>query len=894
MTQGQRMLVASLVIAAACLTLGASLREGSRSNRIGRDSITRLRVRNVDVSRAAGSQAEVRIAADPRNSSRLLAASNSDSDPGMRVYSSSDGGRSWRSEVLPRPSGSPPMPCHADPAPAIDDSGNEYVTFMQAAESCDEGGEHVTLRLAIRLAGEGSWHYWSQSAIHADERGSFDDNPWLAIDTGADSPHAGRLYLGWFRSVAGRRLGFEISHSDDHGAHWSEPQLTSDSVDDAGYPSLSVADDGVVYAAWHDFGRGALFLDRSTDGGETFGPDIRLPLRGRDAANCPNGRPIAAQPLRCVRSDPTVIADAERDRVYLTYSDLAPNGSEDVFVAAYDRRLNAVSGFPRRIGTRERQASDQFWPTSALDPRSGRLVLCFYATGTGMARTRATFSCAVSDALAARWSPAQRIATVASDETRPRASEFAYGDYEGVAVAGGIAHPIWTDSRDLAIRGEEIYTAAVPVEALAAGTTEREVDVSNAAGSQNEPAIAVDPTNPDILIASSNSLVSPMSVYTSTDGGLSWSAQAVPPDRPPGICLGDPAVTIDTRGRQYFAFLRDVPCGSNDAPTGLMVATRSGPRERWRLPTDSLAGALRSTESNDKPAITADTSPQSPHNDQVYVAWARAVDSHVHAIVVSHSDDGGRTWSTPVRVDDSSVDSGYPSIATGPEGEVYVAWHPFEEDRIVIAASFDGGRTFGSARTIDVKRNRSSCPASWPIPAQATRCVRPNPIVTVDSTRGRYRGRVYVTYENKGSDGTQDVFLAAFNRLLAPLLGAPTGRRLSVAPLRYRSDQFWPASAVDQRSGTLWVCFYDTAGDKARHLTWFSCTRSRDGARNWTPIARVARVPSNATGGWVSPFQYGDYEGLAVANGVAHPIWTDTRLGRTSLSEEIFTTRVRD
>jgi hypothetical protein len=814
----------------------------------------------------------------------------------MRVYSSSDGGSTWTSDVLPRPPKSVTAPCHADPAPAFDASGNEYVVFIQSAQACDQGGEHVTIRIAVREAGGRSWRYWSESAIQEDPRGSFDDNPWLAADTDPGSPHVGRLYLGWFRSVAGRRLGFELSHSDDRGAHWSEPRLVSDRVVDAGYPSLSVGDGGVVYGAWHDFGRGALFLDMSTDGGETFGADVRRPLHGRDVGDCPNGRPIAAQRLRCVRSDPTVLADVRHDRVYLTYSDRARNGSEDVFVAAYDRRLKPVRSFPRRIGPAERKASDQFWPTSALDASSGRLELCFYATGSGGARRRASFSCAGSDRLGRRWSQTVRVARVPSDETRPGASEFGYGDYEGLVVADGVAHPIWTDSRNLATRAEEIYTASFPVAPLSSAPgTRRQVDVSNAPGSQNEPSIAVDPTNPNVLIASSNSLISPTSVYTSIDGGASWSSQPVPPDRPNGVCLGDPAMTIDSSGREYFAFLRDVPCGAGTA-TGLIVATRDGPRGAWRVPPDSLAGPLKAGESNDKPAITADTSAASPFRNRVHVAWARAVDSDIHAIVVSHSDDGGRTWAPPTRVDQSSVDSGYPSVAVGPGGEVYVAWHPFEEDRLVIAASFDGGMHFGAPHTIDVKRNRSSCPASWPIPAQARRCVRPNPTVSVDSSGGRYRGRVYVTYENQAADGTQDVFLAAFDRSLAPLLGPPAGRRLSIGSrvhaLRYRADQFWPASAVDQGSGALWTCFYDTAGDRTRRRTWFSCTRSTTGGRTWTRIARVASVSSDETAGWASPFQYGDYEGIAVSNRVVHPIWTDTRRGGSALREEIYTTRV--
>jgi hypothetical protein len=54
-------------------------------------------------------------------------------------------------------------------------------------------------------------------------------------------------------------------------------------------------------------------------------------------------------------------------------------------------------------------------------------------------------------------------------ESRPRrprliaqAVSTEYGDYEGLAVAHGVAHPVWTDSRKASARQEEIYTTALP------------------------------------------------------------------------------------------------------------------------------------------------------------------------------------------------------------------------------------------------------------------------------------------------------------------------------------------------------------------------------------------------------------------------------------------------
>ena len=55
-----------------------------------------------------------------------------------------------------------------------------------------------------------------------------------------------------------------------------------------------------------------------------------------------------------------------------------------------------------------------------------------------------------------------RVASAFSDETQPGAA-YQYGYYQGLAVANGVAHPIWTDTRHLDTAGEEIYTARLAV-----------------------------------------------------------------------------------------------------------------------------------------------------------------------------------------------------------------------------------------------------------------------------------------------------------------------------------------------------------------------------------------------------------------------------------------------
>ena len=130
---------------------------------------------------------------------------------------------------------------------------------------------------------------------------------------------------------------------------------------------------------------------------------------------------------------------------------------------------------------------------------------------------------------------------------------------------------------------------------------------------------------------------------------------------------------------------------------------------------------------------------------------------------------------------------------------------------------------------------------------------------------------------------------------MRPLAGYPlTGNHRLVAPTPAptRSDEFWAQSALDRSSGALWICFYDTSGDPKARKARYTCTVSRDGGRSWSRTVHAASVFSDETQKGAA-YEYGYYQGLAAAHGIAHPIWTDTRRLHT-LDEEIYTTRLTE
>ena len=456
-----------------------------------------------------------------------------------------------------------------------------------------------------------------------------------------------------------------------------------------------------------------------------------------------------------------------------------------------------------------------------------------------------------------------------------------------VAAAGTLGAPAAIDRRDPsnAMRSMGPHGAALvkALPARAALPTDQ-VAVSRAQGVQAEVAVAVDPSDPNVLVGGSGTFEPAMRVYASTDGGGTWTSDSLA--APADLCgYGDPAVAVGEGGRQFYAFLAG-SCSSG-APTrvSLAFAARGGPAEEWSTRLLKIEG---SAAFNDKEAIAVDTSPASPHRGRLYLAWSRLwVPTSAFEVVVSHSDDDGATWSPAARVSSIGGSSQtFSSLAIGADGTLYVAWLTL--DRYVkLDRSTDGGDHFGADVQIAYLPQRPSvlCRAAGTlVAAQAKRCIVPAPLVTVDSARGR----VYVTFGAAGTSGReQNVYVSAYDAAtFGPLL---VRRRVNPPDGAVLSDQFLPASALDASTGALWVCWYDTTGDRARKRVRYTCSASSDGGATWASPRRAATAFSDETRRIATPFQYGDYAGLAVAAGRAHPIWTDSR-DLAALGEEIYTT----
>jgi hypothetical protein len=255
-----------------------------------------------------------------------------------------------------------------------------------------------------------------------------------------------------------------------------------------------------------------------------------------------------------------------------------------------------------------------------------------------------------------------------------------------------------------------------------------------AAAPQNETAIAVDPNNPDRIVAGANDYVSrtwpcaiggtPCSAlgdaysgtYYSNDGGSTWCCTSTDPSHLgtliPGVTRlaggaydagGDPAVAFDSRGHVFYAGL-----GFNRTSAPNTVAVNKGSFDgsghlSWGAPVFINPTTSPSTL-NDKEWIAVDSHTSSAFRDNVYVTWTRFLFNAHNAsytqspIFFARSTDGGATFSSPKAISGNVLYGQGSRPVVGPDGTLYVFWDGSTRlqslNRTYVVKSTDGGATF--------------------------------------------------------------------------------------------------------------------------------------------------------------------------------------------------------
>lgn len=411
------------------------------------------------------------------------------------------------------------------------------------------------------------------------------------------------------------------------------------------------------------------------------------------------------------------------------------------------------------------------------------------------------------------------------------------------------------------------------------------VDASNECGSQSETSIAINPANGKNVIAGSNEIQRlPMRAMYSKDGGKTFTGVDLP--LPPartnnGFDFGsDPSVAFDSNGNAYYSYIVVFfSAGGSINGTEMAVSHSTDGGATWSA--TYFNPQTGSGQFNDKPMITVDTGPA--HHNRIYVAWDNATgnsssDKNGNNVVLSYSDDGGATFSSPVSV--SGPFTGRTGgIGADPyvtaNGTLHVAWQDYAHLVIADAVSTDGGNTFSPPRAIALING-----FQLDIAAQASRGALVYPAC------GSYATALYCSYMN-GSDTASTVYVAK---------STDGGATWSSTAVPSGGDQFNQWLAVDPSNGSIDVAYYDT-GTHGATSTIYTLARSTDGGASYTasPVANAPTDESCCAPSVDLGNQYGDYEGIAAYGGVVRPVWTDRRqaVADLGLREEVFTATLK-
>jgi hypothetical protein len=439
---------------------------------------------------------------------------------------------------------------------------------------------------------------------------------------------------------------------------------------------------------------------------------------------------------------------------------------------------------------------------------------------------------------------------------------------------------------------------------------------------QNEPAVAVDPSSTNVVVAGANdycaTIVNPdvwAGFYRSIDGGAHWSNSLVPgypqdasagglASPVHGTCAasGDPTQSFDTSGNLFYGFI----CFNRTKPVngGVYVATYSNHGSQYErtvlVKRGTPSGLFLAGLFQDKINLTVDQSGGS-NDGNIYVAWSQYnAFAPGNAVLFSRSTDSGHSFSTPIKVTPKEHGTAsFADLAVGPDGTIWLTYITYASSSrpttdIWLVSSADAGASWSSPmRVASISRFDSdlftggtggadcgdgpfACPSGFTFSRFFS-----NSAVAADAAGA------HVVWAGRLASGQSKVHVRTWNPTTSTWGSAQT---LDTFPAGH---QWFPD--IGSADGKLTVIFYDSRNDPAYagsrppgntaagvnsgDVVEARIATSTDGGTAWSESV-VSAARSNF--GWETQGArrigfWGDYLYVSSVPGAVHVAWTDSR-----------------
>ena len=408
----------------------------------------------VKINHTANNPEEVTIAINPLNPSHMAAASNI-----SNLYLTSDSGKTWSEHTMTSSLG-----VWGDPVLLYNNKGNLFYAHLN--KNPIKQFPNWIDRIVVQASTNDGNKFNDGAAIGLNGN-KVQDKPWMCADA-----RNKKTYISWteFDKYNSRnpldRSRIRFSYADENGKLWADPVVISDTDGDCldndstmEGATPAVDKQGNVYVAWS--GLNQIYLDKSSDGGKTFGKDkvITSQIEGWD---------ISLKKIYRTNGMPFLACDTTSgpfsNRLYMSWSDMR-NGDADVFLASSSDGGETWTTPLRVNNDSTKNGRDQFCNYLYIDPVTGTVYIIFYDRRNSPSVNFMDVYLAFSKD-GGKTFLNRRITN--SSFPCPGKAVF-FGDYIGLNVFDGTVRPIWTDWDNYNLN---IYTALLSQRDLELGNTE--------------------------------------------------------------------------------------------------------------------------------------------------------------------------------------------------------------------------------------------------------------------------------------------------------------------------------------------------------------------------------------------------------------------------------------
>jgi hypothetical protein len=423
-------------------------------------------------------QNETSVAFDPAHPVNAVSAANDYCGDGFWIGFTHDGGQTWGT-IFKDPKTSTGDRCFgSDPSVVYSIRDGAFYLSTLCFFSTSPISEVQVWR---STDGGATWTDSTHAAIVITNRlpnGSIDgslfyDKELLAVDNDPSSPHFGRLYVTYIKfhmlPGSGRsdycpaQLSFTdaIPGPDPSAATWTQTAIVPDNPGDGVGPganqwAIPVVDDqhglDVTYVS-EDCNTAydrALFFKRSTNGGQSFGPRVRVDKPGQFRDN-PNRQDLLPAKHARLPISPSLVFDPTRGTLLYAYQNNINRGTSgaDISLQVSDT-YGATWSDARTItitAAGKRAPKDQYFPWLAVDPSGDVHAIWYDNRGDPGDKLIRTFQGLSTDG-GTTWDNFN----ISSVAWNPDKSFFScgcfIGDYNAMAAADHVKYPVWTDGRN--------------------------------------------------------------------------------------------------------------------------------------------------------------------------------------------------------------------------------------------------------------------------------------------------------------------------------------------------------------------------------------------------------------------------------------------------------------